>query len=93
MSHRKAPQVHSDAPGMRGERSRNQDGTLRQMFATGVLVPPDDPRALATAISRVLGDRELAASFGKAGRDRARAEFSVDRMATRTLAVYERVLG
>ena len=60
---------------------------------TGVLVPPDDPRALATAISGVLADRGLAASFGTAGRDRARAEFSVDRMATRTLAVYERVLG
>jgi hypothetical protein len=30
MSHRKAPQVRNDAPGMRGERSRNEDGALRQ---------------------------------------------------------------
>lgn len=30
MSHRKAPAVLHDAPGMRGERARNQDGTLRQ---------------------------------------------------------------
>lgn len=30
MSHRKAPPVRNDDPGMRGERSRNQDGTLRE---------------------------------------------------------------
>lgn len=30
MSHRKAPAVRHDAPGMRGQRARNQDGTLRQ---------------------------------------------------------------
>ena len=27
---RKAPPVKNDAPGMKGERARNQDGTLRQ---------------------------------------------------------------
>jgi len=30
MSHRKAPHVKHDAPGMHGPRSRNQDGQLRQ---------------------------------------------------------------
>lgn len=30
MSHRKAPPVKQDAPGMRGPRSRNDDGQLRQ---------------------------------------------------------------
>jgi hypothetical protein len=30
MSHRKAPAVRHDAPGMKGERSRNSDGELRQ---------------------------------------------------------------
>jgi hypothetical protein len=30
MSHRKAPAVRHDAPGMHGPRSRNQDGQLRQ---------------------------------------------------------------
>jgi glycosyltransferase involved in cell wall biosynthesis len=57
---------------------------------TGVLVPPDDPQSLADAIARLLADRELAARYGAAGRERARREFSVDRMASRTLAVYER---
>jgi glycosyltransferase involved in cell wall biosynthesis len=60
---------------------------------TGMLVPPDDPAALAGAITRLLADRELAAAYGAAGRERARREFSVDRMAIRTLAVYERALG
>jgi glycosyltransferase involved in cell wall biosynthesis len=60
---------------------------------TGILVPPDDPTALANAIGRLLTDRDLAARFGAAGRERARREFSVDRMARRTIDVYEVVLG
>ena len=56
--------------------------------ATGLLVPPDDPEALAEAIARVLGDP---GTFGAAGRERARAEFSVARMADETLAVYEQI--
>ena len=57
---------------------------------TGLLVPPDDPEALAAAILRVLrGPGRL----GEAGLARARSEFSVERMARRTLAVYERALS
>jgi glycosyltransferase involved in cell wall biosynthesis len=56
----------------------------------GILVPPDDPSALATAVNRVLADP---AGYGERGRERARAEFSVARMADRTLAVYERTIG
>ncbi len=57
---------------------------------TGLLVPPDDPDALAEALARVLADP---AAFGTAGRERARREFSVARMADATLAVYREVLG
>ena len=56
---------------------------------TGLLVPPDDPAALAAAVSRVLADP---AGYGERGRERARAEFSVAKMADRTLAVYETCL-
>jgi glycosyltransferase involved in cell wall biosynthesis len=58
---------------------------------TGVLVPPDDPRALAAAIGGLLADPERAARLGAAGRERARREFSVEKMAAGTLAVYERI--
>src|SRR5262249_20898494 len=53
---------------------------------TGILVPPDDPDALAEAVSRLLADPER---YGNAGLERARREFSVARMATRTVALYE----
>jgi glycosyltransferase involved in cell wall biosynthesis len=52
---------------------------------TGYLVPPDDPDALADALIRVLDDP---GALGEAGRRRAHAEFSVERMARRTLDVY-----
>ena len=55
---------------------------------TGLLVPPDDPAALGKALARLLGDDDLRRRLGEAGRARARAEFSVECMARRTLAVY-----
>jgi glycosyltransferase involved in cell wall biosynthesis len=58
---------------------------------TGLLVPPDDPDALGAALRRLLEDEELRRRFGEAGRERARAEFSVERMARRTLDVYEAI--
>lgn len=54
---------------------------------TGVLVPPDDPAALAAAITRTLASP---GDVGARGRTRAQDEFSVARMADRTLAVYEK---
>jgi glycosyltransferase involved in cell wall biosynthesis len=56
---------------------------------TGLLVEPDDAAALAAALNRVLEDPQ---GYGAAGQARARQEFSVARMADRTLALYESVL-
>ena len=53
----------------------------------GLLVPPDDAAAFATAVSRVLDDP---GDLGARGYERARAEFSVARMAEHTLDVYRR---
>jgi glycosyltransferase involved in cell wall biosynthesis len=55
---------------------------------TGLLVPPDDPPALRAALERALADPR---TFGAAGRERARAEFSLERMARRTAELYERL--
>jgi glycosyltransferase involved in cell wall biosynthesis len=52
---------------------------------TGLLVPPDEPEALRAAVERVLADP---GELGARGRERARSEFSIARMAERTLAVY-----
>jgi glycosyltransferase involved in cell wall biosynthesis len=52
---------------------------------TGLLVPPDDPAALAAAVNRVLADPS---GYGERGLARARSEFSVAKMTERTLAVY-----
>jgi glycosyltransferase involved in cell wall biosynthesis len=52
---------------------------------TGLLVPPDDVPAFAAALRRLLADP---GELGAAGLRRARAEFSVAKMAERTLAVY-----
>jgi glycosyltransferase involved in cell wall biosynthesis len=56
---------------------------------TGLLVAPDDPAALAAAVSRVLDDP---GSYGEQGRSRAKSQFSVARMTDHTLALYETAL-
>ncbi|HVA30189.1 MAG TPA: glycosyltransferase family 4 protein [Gaiellaceae bacterium] len=55
---------------------------------TGLLVRPDDASALALGVARALGEP----GFGAAGRARARAEFSVARMADRTAELYRAVV-
>jgi glycosyltransferase involved in cell wall biosynthesis len=60
---------------------------------TGLLVPPCDPSALAGAFGALLADRDRAEQMGRAGLERARTEFSVAKMAERTLAVYDRALA
>src|SRR5262245_11548500 len=58
---------------------------------TGLLVPPRDHDALADAIVRLLKDVELRRGMGEAGRARARALFSTERMVQNTLNVYQRL--
>ena len=55
---------------------------------TGRLVPPDDVEALAAAINGVLDDPR---GFGAAGRERARRDFSVEKMADRTVRAYRAI--
>jgi glycosyltransferase involved in cell wall biosynthesis len=59
---------------------------------SGLLAPIRDGEALGAAIARALTDAPLRARLAAGARARA-AEFSVERTAERTLAVYERVLA
>jgi starch synthase len=56
---------------------------------TGLLVPPGDDAALATAINALIRDPARAAELGARGRARAVAEFSWDRIAAQTTELYQ----
>lgn len=55
---------------------------------TGLTVPPGDVAALADALQTLVEDESLRARLGAQARERAAAEFSIDRMVDRTLEVY-----
>jgi starch synthase len=55
---------------------------------TGLLVPPQDPAALARALNVLLSDPGRAEAMGQAGRKRAMAEFSWTAIAAQTAALY-----
>ena len=59
---------------------------------TGFTVPPADPASLSASLSRLLSDDELRERYGAAALHRVQSEFSLQRMADRTLAVYEQAL-
>jgi len=60
---------------------------------TGLLVPPEDPAALASTINSLLDNPKRARSFGKAGYRRLGTDFSVDKMVEATLKVYADVVA
>jgi spore coat protein SA len=60
---------------------------------TGILVPKDDPAALAEAICRLVEDDALRRTMGRAGRARAAAEFCWDVLGQKLLGKYERLCG
>jgi glycosyltransferase involved in cell wall biosynthesis len=60
---------------------------------TGLLVPPRDPDALARAVCLLLGNREMAAEMGNAGRERVAKRFSMDQMVRETETLYLKLLN
>ena len=72
------PVVATDIPGYRAVARQDREA---------LLVPPDDPSALATAVARVLDDRPLADRLRTAGRTRAE-EHAWATVAARMRTVY-----
>lgn len=60
---------------------------LVEQGVTGLLVPPNDARALAGAIETLAGDRAMRTRMGKAGQARA-AQFTPARMANAYIEIY-----
>lgn len=59
---------------------------------TGLLIPPNDPEALAAAIRRLHADRDLCARLGAAGRRRVVENFTWDHFRQRLLRAYDAAL-
>jgi glycosyltransferase involved in cell wall biosynthesis len=78
------PIVTTDVPGCR-EVVRDQHN--------GFLVPPRDSRALAAALDTLIRDPELRASMGRRGRTIVEREFSLEKIITDSLRLYESTLG
>jgi glycosyltransferase involved in cell wall biosynthesis len=74
----------------------SQVGGLLEAIAhgeTGLLVPPDDPVALATSLRTVLIDSPLAAGMGAAARRRYEAQFTIGHMAASWRDAWQRTLA
>lgn len=60
---------------------------------TGLLVRPDDPKALADAMRLLLDDPVRAAAMGQAAADLAKTRFDADAQVDRLLAIYADVIA
>lgn len=66
---------------------------VNQHEQTGLVVPPNDPAAMAAAINRLLADDGLRRRMGAAALARAQSEFNVETMASRMLDLYQSILA
>ena len=75
--------VATDVPGCR---EVVEDGV------NGLLVPPNEPVALAHALARLLDDAALRKSMGAAGRQRVMAQFADRLIIAKIVEIYRRLL-
>jgi glycosyltransferase involved in cell wall biosynthesis len=57
----------------------------------GLLIPPEDPDALAEALLGLLGDPQQCRRLGSAGRELVEREHTLERMGAKVLQVYQQV--
>ena len=59
---------------------------------TGILVTAKDPETMAKEVTRVLNDKRLGQNFVEEAQKKLKENFTLEKMAERTLAVYEELL-
>lgn len=73
------------------------DGVLHdegfEVFANGILVPSDDPSALAAALGYLIGRPELRGAMGAVGEAAVMKSFSHDRLLHEMESIYDALLG
>ena len=77
------PIVATDVPGSR---------EIARQGVNALLVPPDDPQALADAIVQLASDAGLRRAYGESGRRWSKANFPPTRSGVRVTALYDRLL-
>ena len=78
------PLVATDVPGCRD---------IARADLNALLVPVEDPEALADAIDRLARDPQLRCKFGKGGRELVEQNFSSKRIGRDVIALYQRLLA
>lgn len=68
-------------------------GEALQRDETGLMVEPRNPKALAAALARLMGDSALRERFGNAGLIYAQSHFGLDIMLDRMEAVFRQVIA
>src|SRR5262245_6791462 len=89
------PQVMIQALAMRKPVVASAIGGIPEVIQhqrTGLLVPPNDPQALANAVVQLLRDPQSAAAWAQAGGQLIDSHYGVEQMIDRTAAVYTAVL-
>ncbi|MCF8476727.1 MAG: glycosyltransferase family 4 protein [Pseudolabrys sp.] len=76
--------IATDVPGCR---------EIARHGVNALLVPPDDPEALANAIETLMADSGKRQAFGRASRQIAVDEFSSDRIGREIVALYKSLLA
>ena len=65
-----------------------ESGDVVRDGVSGLIIPPNDPDALAAAIERLYRDRDLCARLGAAGRERVVENFTWEHFRARLLEAY-----
>lgn len=69
-----------------------ESGDVVQPDLNGLIIPPNNPDALAGAIEQLHRDRDLCAKFGAAGRKRVEEHFTWEHFGNHVLAAYRATL-